>query len=57
MLGQGQYSNYVIQKFLEYCDKESQRAISGFVTEESRNAINNSTYGKHVLSQLDKYHV
>jgi hypothetical protein len=53
-LAQGQYANYVIQRFLEYSDRQTQKNIMSLISENSHNynAIKESQYGKHVLSQI-----
>lgn len=57
VLAQGQYSNYVIQRFLEYSDRQTQKNIMALISENSSNfnAIKDSQYGRHVLSQIEKY--
>lgn len=56
MLAQGQYSNYVIQRFLEYCDRTTQKNIMALISETNNlAAVKDSQYGRHVLSQIEKY--
>lgn len=56
VLAQGQYSNYVIQRFLEYCDRTTQKNIMALISETNNlAAVKDSQYGRHVLSQIEKY--
>lgn len=56
VLAQGQFSNYVIQRFLEYCDRTTQKNIMALINEGSNlTAIKDSQFGRHVLSQIEKY--
>jgi len=56
VLAQGQYSNYVIQRFLEHSDRITQKHIMALLNDPNNlAAIKDSQYGRHVLSQLEKY--
>lgn len=53
VLAQGQFSNYVIQRFLENCDRATQKHIMTLINEPTNlSTIKDSQYGRHVLSQI-----
>ena len=56
ILARGQYSNYVIQRYLERSPRFIHQSILALIPEGSQNlvAIKESQYGRHVLAQLGK---
>ena len=57
VLAKGQYSNYVVQRYLEYSNKQIQQGIMALICEGTLNfnCIKESQYGRHVLGQLEKF--